>query len=106
MAALDWADLPDITEVRDTMKRHAHIKAEIRLLELQLEMVQAEMAELKPRNTAVRVIGVDDASRNRLTTLRESVARAKNVLDDVAADLDFLEYRKEAAKIMSYKGRV
>ena len=100
-----WDELPEIEEVRRELLALADAKAHLRMCELELTIAQALIAKAAPRNTAARIIGVDDATREKLLQLHSQVIDAKNQLDRIQADVDFSEYRKDACKITSYKGR-
>lgn len=106
MAEFSWRELPDIDEVAAALKRQAFLKAQLRIAKLHLEMYQAEMARRKPRDSTVKLIGVDDATRADLKGLFDRVNEIEELLGEIEADITFYNYRRDAAKIMSYQGRV
>lgn len=106
MAEFSWRDLPDIQDVADALNQQGVLKARLRVAKLQLEIYQAELVRKKPRDSTVKLIGIDDASKAQLVLLFEKVNAIEEQLGDVEAAITFYNYRKEAAKIMSYQGRV
>jgi hypothetical protein len=102
---LDWAELPDIHDVRDALKHQADLKARIRIEELQLDILRAVEVQKKPRDTSVKFVGTDEESGARIQKVLHNLIALKNELDAVEADIKFHEYRRDAAKTMSYKGR-
>lgn len=101
-----WAELPGIDDVYSSLKKQAQIKARLRVAKLELEIYQAKMTQAKPRTTSVKLVGVDEQSEVRLYELLLSVANLESELDELDAEVKFNEYRREAAKIISYKQRI
>lgn len=106
MSSFTWEDLPDINEVRDALFNQADIKAQLKIAKLDLEIYQAMMAKEKPRDTSVKLIGVDDQSRDRLQDLLNRVRHCESDLDRADATVKFHSYRLEAAKVIGYKTRI
>lgn len=101
---MSWTELPSFDDVRAWLQRRAKITAEIRVLELRIQMREAETGLRNPRNTAIRVLG-DEESRD-LPTLREALVDKRNELDDVEADIKLFDYQKDVFKTLSYRERV
>lgn len=106
MAEFSWKELPDINAVADALKLQALLKTRLRIAKLQLDMYQAEMSRTKPRDATVKLIGVDEHTKAKLQALFDVVCQIEDELGQVEADITFYNYRKDAAKIMSYQGRV
>ena len=102
---MDWSELPDYDKVRDALKAQARLKADLRVAELELEIAQAELVRIKPRDSSVKLIGIDEESKQRLHSLHLRVIVLRAQLDELDADVKFNDYVKDAAKVMSYKGR-
>ncbi len=105
-AVMSWEDLPDITDVRTALKQQADIRAQLKIAKLELEQYQAWLVQRKPRDASVKLVGIDEQSRIRLDELLNKVVMLEGKLDDIDADVKFNDYRREAAKIMSYRGRI
>lgn len=103
---MDWSELPDINDVYESLKQQADLKARHRIAKLRLEMYQAEMVQRKPRDSSVKVVGVDEASRKILAGLLEAVAEIEGQLDQLDANVKFNDYRREAAKIVGFRTRL
>lgn len=103
--ALSWDSLPDILEVRDTLRAIAVQRARLRELELQISILQARMSKAAPRNAAAKIIGIDEQSEQQLIGLQHNIVQVKNSIDDLEADEKFLNFRKEIVKSVSWKGR-
>lgn len=103
--SFSWEELPDINEVRETLKSQAQVRARLKAAKLELEIYQAKMVQRKQRDSSVKIIGVDEETEKRLRQLLNDVLALESQLDELDADAKFMDYRKEAAKIMSYKGR-
>jgi hypothetical protein len=103
---MDWSELPDIYEVRNALQELVIARANLRALELELTIVQADISVRVPRNTAARVVGIDEESRDTLIRLQRAIVEAKNSLDHWESEVKFCEFRKEAAKVVGYKSRI
>lgn len=103
---MDWSQLPDITDVYEALQQQAQLKAELAAAKLMLEIYQAELCQQKPRSPSVKLIGVDEESRTELQRLFAQVAAAEMALDIATANVKFNAHRFEAAKAMSYAGKV
>jgi hypothetical protein len=103
--SFSWDSLPDINEVRDALRKQAQLRAELKVARLELEQYQAWLSQRKPRDSSVKLVGIDEQTRLKLDTLLQHVAKLEGDLDHVDADVKFNDYRREACKIMSYGGR-
>ncbi len=101
-----WSELPDITDVRSALKAQAKLRAQLKVAELELEQFQAFLVQRKPRDSSVKLVGVDEQTRIKLDDLLRKVVAIKGELDEVDAEVKFNDFRREAAKIVSYRGRV
>lgn len=99
---MNWSDVPDFTTVKDTLKKRASIKAELRIAELNLLIAESQYG--KPRNKASRLVGNNEDEQRILYNLNMHVIQLRNQLDDVDADVEILNYHKEIFKSLSYKG--
>jgi len=106
MSSFSWEELPDITEVRSALFNQADIKAQLKIAKLDLEIYQAELTKEKPRDSSVKLIGIDDTSRGRLQDLMNRVRHLESDLDRADAEVKFHAYRLEAAKMIGYKTRI
>ena len=104
--SFDWAELPDISDVRDALYTQANIKAQLKIAKLELEIYQADMAPQKPRDSSVKLIGIDDTSRAHIQELLNRVVSVESELDTVDASVKFHSYRLEAAKALMYRSRI
>lgn len=106
MSIIDWNELPDILDVHDTLKRQADLKAQLRIAKLTLEIYQATLTKEKPRDSSVKLIGIDAESRAQLENYLRHVAELEGELDKVDADVKFNGHRIEGARAMMYKNRL
>lgn len=104
--SLTWNELPGPDEVQHWLSERARLRAAVRFAELNLKIEEARMSKRAPRNTAARVIGVDEESEQTLIGLNVSLLQARSDLDSVEAELEMLDYRKEIYKANSFRGRV
>jgi len=102
---LDWSELPDIMEVYDALRKQADLKAQLRIAKLTLEIYQAKLCKEKPRDASVKLVGIDDESREQLANYLNHVAQLEGELDKIDADVKFNSHRIDASKAMSYKMR-
>lgn len=106
MGDMNWSDLPDIYEVRNALREMVHAKARLRALELELTIAQADISVRAPRNTAARIVGIDEGTRVNLIRLQREIIAAKDNLDHWDAEVRFHDFRKDAAKVTGYKTRL
>jgi len=104
--SFDWSELPDIIDVYKSLQLQADLKAKLKAAKLSLEIYQAELCREKPRDTSVKLIGIDEQSRAKLEGLFNSIAEIESQLDKVDAEVKFNNSRIDAAKVMGYKGRI
>lgn len=96
---------PNAEDVQEALTQRATAKAEVRIAELNLEIFGAKMSKEKPRDTAVRVIGVDETTFQESLGLRKALLEARAKLDRFEAAVEYLQYAKEMYKAQSYNGR-
>jgi hypothetical protein len=101
-----WNDMPSFEEVGDTLKSKASLSAEIRVLELRIQILEAEITQERPRNTAVRIIGYDQETSQSIRQLRAELADKRGQLDEVESKVKFLYYLKDMFKAVSYRERL
>ena len=104
--SLTWNDLPDIDLIHGLLTKRAQLRALIRWIELRLKTVEAQISIRAPRNTAARVVGIDEETTNSLNVLNEELLDTKQQLDTIEAELEFFEWQKEIYKANSFRGRV
>jgi hypothetical protein len=104
--AFDWEILPDAGEVHTSLMRQADLKARLKIAKLELEIYQAELVRSKPRDTSVKLIGIDDETRARVRELLQRVIDVEVELDTVDAQVKFNNHRVDAAKMLAYKTRM
>ncbi len=103
---MSWNEAPGYEEVHDLMRRRAGVSAEVRSLELQVQITEALISLEKPRNTAARVVGYDDETRERMLKLRNDLTKKRSELDELDAEVKFLDYHKDIYKAISYRERM
>lgn len=102
---MSWSDPPELEEVRAAYRNEAAYTATLRALELRLTILQARISRVTPRNTAVRVVGNNDADRDELQGLYNDIEHQRKLLDETKAEVKFLEFRLEMFKAISYRTR-
>lgn len=103
---MNWNELPGFEEVHDFLRKRAALSAEIRVLELKIKLLEAEISVQKPRNTAARVIGYDDETGAAMREMRNCLAYKCGELDEVDAEIKFFDYRKDIIKTLAYRERM
>lgn len=101
-----WNEMPDALEVYEAMQSMVAARARLRAASLELEIFEAQMAKLAPRNVAARKIGIDEETFERALLLNRALIEAKNELDKWEVLIDFLNFRKEMYKAEAYKVRL
>lgn len=104
--ALQWSDLPDFEEVQQSIRDQHDTKARLKVAKLELEIYQARLTQIKPRDASVKLVGVDEESAARLRALFDRIIELETVLEQLDATVKFNDYRLAAAKLISYNGRV
>lgn len=99
-----WRSLPSADQVYGWLKLQSNLKAKIRSLKLEISIEEAKITRQKPRDTAVRVIGLEDNSA--ILYLRRELVHAESELDTVEAELRMFEFRRDVFRAISYKERV
>lgn len=95
---MTWYDPPPHEQVYELYKKRAQLIAEIREKELDLEIEEKRMQKSSPRNTALRFLGENES----LIEKRRILAKLKNELSYIEADIGFMEYWKEMFKSCVY----
>jgi hypothetical protein len=103
-----WKELPTADVVYGWLKRRAVVQANIRSLSLGISIEEARISMEKPRDKAVRVVGLggiggDDTPVIRL---RRELDAMQRELDDLDAEIKMFEFRKDVFKSLSFKERV
>lgn len=106
MTTYDWESIPDIHEVRDTLLNQADCRTRLKIAKLELEIFQAEMAQCKPRDPSVRIVGIDADTRAKLATLFQNVLNAEEALSHVDAEVKFNNHRIDSAKALMYRNKI
>lgn len=101
---MSWTDTPNFDEVHDILKRRASLSGRIRITELNIQLLEAEIGLEKPRNTHIRFLG-SDGNRERMQSLRVELVNLRNELDEVEAEIKFLDYRKDIFRAVAYRER-
>ncbi len=101
----EWRDAPDLHEVYQQLKQRGQIKAEIGMLENELKVEQARISTRKPRDTAARIIGIDDVSGALLIDLQSRITQLKSELEIVEAAITFSQFHRDMFKAIAYKER-
>jgi len=102
----NWEEIPNITDVREMLLRQAGLKAALKIAKLELEIYQSELTQKHPRNSSVKLVGVDDESKNKLSQLLRRVIDVETELDIVDAEVRFNAHRLDTAKALMYRGRI
>lgn len=102
---LNWSDIPDLDTVRTYILKRGDVRAELTILTTELSFEQARISKAKPRDKAVRIIGLDDESTTTLLDLQRQIAQLRAELDHIDAEIDFNTYHKEMFKALAYKER-
>lgn len=102
----DWESFPDLEDVRGALMNQAELKTQLKIAKLELEIYQAELCQRKPRDASVKIVGVDDISKQHLEGLMRRVITVEEQLEHVDATVKFNSHRIEVAKAISYKGRI
>lgn len=97
---------PDLEDVRNALLNQADLKTQLKIAKLELEIYQAELCQRKPRDSTVRIVGVDDISKQQLAELMRRIIHIEEELDYVDATVKFNSHRVEIAKAISYRGRI
>lgn len=99
-------EFPDLEDVRNALLNQADLKTQLKIAKLELEIYQAELCQRKPRDSTVRVVGLDDVSKQHLEGLMRRVITIEEQLDYMDATVKFNSHRVEIAKAISYRGRI
>lgn len=89
-----WLKPPDQGEVYRLYRERAAIQAAIRILELEIETEEKRIQTKAPRNTSLRFLGEEES----LVAKRKELVYAKNKLDSINAEIQYIEYWKEMFK--------
>ena len=102
---LNWRDPPDIYDVRQAISDRAAVLGLLKAVKAELEYWEAYCTKEKPRTPHVRVLGVDDNSAKELSRLRQELLKYEIELARIDGELDFLNYRRDIFKSLSFYDR-
>ncbi len=102
---MNWNELPEIDYIYECLRKRAELKARLEMLEAELKIEQSKIAKVKPRDTAARIIGVDESSGKKLLDLQMEIAALRGDIGRTEADVEFNNYRKEIFKSLSFNQR-
>lgn len=102
---MGWTDPPDHATVYAALRRRAEIKGELEMLGFRLRVLQADISKAKPRDTAVRVVGHDEATRRELYDLQYRMAELVGALELVEVDIKYNDYHREMFKSLAFRER-
>lgn len=105
MSDQSWYELPTQEEVHRYLKERAMLKADIETLANALQIAQAQVSQRKPRDTAARIIGIDEASSQQLLSLQNKIAELRGSLALADAEIEFHNYKREIYKALAYRER-
>lgn len=98
---------PNPEEVEQAYLRLSRAKSQVALVELDIELFEAENARKANRRSVVdRKFGTTDADWDRSVQLRRALVAAKQELHAAQAHVDFLEYQKDMYRLVVYSQRV
>jgi len=100
-----WREEPVFELVQSALKDRGIIKAKIEAFEAELKILQAQMSQKQPRNTSVKIIGIDQESSERLIGLQKELAYLYGSLAKCEAEIDFNKFHLELFKALAYKER-
>lgn len=103
---MTWQEQPSFDDVKSALRQRASLTAQIRVLEYELQELQAKISLEKPRNTAVKIVGYDEETRMALQGINHSIINLRCQLDDVEAEIKFGEYHKDMFKALAYRERI
>lgn len=101
----DWREEPSFEMVQIALKTQAKIKAQIEVLETELKIEQAFIAKKKPRDTAAKVVGIDEESQTRLIELQRDLAKLRGELAYIESNVTFNKFYMEMFKALAYRER-
>jgi hypothetical protein len=103
-----WRSLPSADVVHGWLKQQAGLKAEIRVLQLEISIQEATISRLKPRDKGVRLIGLaqDDAQEEPIVLqIRRQLAATQAALDAVEVELEMFTFTRDIFKALAFKER-
>lgn len=103
---MSWSELPDIEDVRTALNDLIIAKFNLRMDELRLSILQAQIAQKSPRNAAAKVVGTNEEERLELLQLQTAIIERKEQVEQLESDVDFNDTRVDVYKALAYKGRV
>jgi hypothetical protein len=99
---MSWTNLPSYEDIAGLLRTRAAVTANIRVLELQIQIAEARISLEHPRNTAIRVVGNES---HDILSLRDALIDRKNQLDELEAEIKLFDYQKDVFKTLSYRER-
>lgn len=97
--ASKWHEVPDYTEVRETFNLVGRLKAEIEILDIEIEELERQVK--RGSRKADDIDAAKEASKDK----RIELARKRAELKIAEYDLDFLQYRKSMFTSINYTNR-
>jgi hypothetical protein len=93
-----WSHPPDFERVYELYKKRSKVAAEVRMLELEIELQEKRIQRSHPRNTAIRFLGENE----ELVELRSRLVSLRREFDEVVAEIEFVEYWKDMFRSFVY----
>lgn len=103
---MSWRDAPSFEDVKGALQKRASLSAQIRVAEYELQEIQAQIAKVKPRDTASKIIGYDEHTKEELQGINHRLIDLRISLDEVEADIKFHDYWKDMFKAVSYREKL
>lgn len=94
-----WFDTPDYEEVREAFSLVGRLKAQIEIKEIEIDEVERGVRRGSRKSDDI------DAAKEASKDKRRELAELKSKLKIAEYDLDFLNYRKEIFKSVTFSTR-
>lgn len=91
-----WQDPPEYAEVRETYSLVGRLKAEIEVMTMDIEEIEREVKR------GSRKAADTDAAKEASKAQRRELSKLKAALVVAQYELDFLNYRKDMLRTLSY----
>ena len=104
-----WRELPTADFIYKALQHRAVLQAKVRALALEIQIEEAHITQKKPRDKAVRFVGIEDAEHNHppyILDLRRELIKTQADLDMLEAEVKMFEFRKDVFKSLSFKERL
>lgn len=102
---MSWRDEPSFETVQGALRERGQLRAHIEMLEAQLKIEQAKVARQKPRDTAAKIVGINEETEEILTGIQRELAQLQGDLSRVDAEIEFNRYHLEMYKSIAYQSR-